>query len=160
MKEREGVLVGPTVDPAELARSRMMYVEGTHPGAPEEDRAAAEAAVSRWIDARLSEGNLYGAVGKDASGRIVCGGGALVYELPPLMGQLERAQAHILSVWVDPDRRGAGLGRAVMEELMEEGKRRGIFRFFLNATAMGEPLYRALGFKEQEEKALILKLRT
>ncbi len=31
-------------------------------------------------------------------------------------------------------------------------------RLFLNATPMGEPLYRDLGFHEQEERALVKRL--
>ncbi len=46
----------------------------------------------------------------------------------------------------------------MMDAVIAEGRRRKLFRLFLTATVMGEPLYRSLGFSEGKEPSLLLPL--
>jgi ribosomal protein S18 acetylase RimI-like enzyme len=168
----EGIEIRTTTDLDLLVESRMLYVRGTAHGGEaagpgECAKAAALAdtealqAVKRYMAEQVEKGAILGFIGRiggRVGGRIACSAGLLLYELPPLMGQLHRVQGHVLSVWVEPEFRRKGLGETLMRELIAESKRRGVGRLFLNATAMGEGLYRKLGFAEQEEKALILRL--
>src|SRR5262249_8452375 len=50
---------------------------------------------------------------------------------------------------VEPDKRGRGLGRAVMVRALEFLESKNVRSVRLDATPMGEPLYRSLGFVPQ-----------
>jgi ribosomal-protein-alanine acetyltransferase len=60
-------------------------------------------------------------------------------------------QADIQTIAVDPGRRGAGLGRALMHALIDEARRRGAAELFLEVRAdnpVARSLYDSLGFAE------------
>jgi GNAT superfamily N-acetyltransferase len=49
---------------------------------------------------------------------------------------------------VDPDYQGKGIGRALMQQVMQALQQNGITRITLEATVAGAPLYASLGFVE------------
>ncbi|HEY6014605.1 MAG TPA: GNAT family N-acetyltransferase [Candidatus Limnocylindrales bacterium] len=53
------------------------------------------------------------------------------------------------TIWVDPDWRRRGLGRALTIATMEAGEAAGCRAFVLVATTVGQPLYEGLGFEVQ-----------
>ncbi|MEI5584021.1 MULTISPECIES: ribosomal protein S18-alanine N-acetyltransferase [unclassified Agromyces] len=60
-------------------------------------------------------------------------------------------QGDIQTIAVAPDRRGAGLGRALMHALIDEARRRGVAELFLEVRAdnpVARSLYGSLGFAE------------
>ncbi|HEX7948701.1 MAG TPA: GNAT family N-acetyltransferase [Candidatus Limnocylindrales bacterium] len=57
--------------------------------------------------------------------------------------------AWIGTIWVDPDWRRRGLGRALTLATMEAGEAAGCRTFVLVATRIGQPLYEDLGFEVQ-----------
>lgn len=66
-------------------------------------------------------------------------------------GWLILDELHITAVAVDPRRRRRGLGRRVLEGLLEEGRQRGAERATLEVASGNDAargLYRALGFRE------------
>jgi ribosomal protein S18 acetylase RimI-like enzyme len=61
------------------------------------------------------------------------------------------ATAGVAGVWnvaTHPGFRGRGIGRAMTALVVEEGRARGYRVAVLGASAMGEPVYRAMGFRE------------
>ena len=46
-----------------------------------------------------------------------------------------------------PEHQGKGMGRALLTQVMDDYRRRGVERFFLGATEAGRPLYTSLGFE-------------
>jgi GNAT superfamily N-acetyltransferase len=125
-----------------------------------EDHAAIQdfARISKAYIRRHMEGGSYVGFLARMKGRTVACASLLIYELPPLLGKPDRRQGHVLNVYTAPDMRGRGIGRRMMQAVIDEGRARGLHRLFLNATKMGEPLYRSLGFHEQDEKSLVLPL--
>ena len=61
--------------------------------------------------------------------------------------------AWIAMMLVDPQYRGRGIGRALMNQALEHLDGRGIGTIRLDATPLGRPLYETLGFKPQFELA-------
>ena len=57
--------------------------------------------------------------------------------------------AWIGTIWVDPDWRRRGLGRALTVATLEAAEAAGCRAFVLVATKVGQPLYEALGFEVQ-----------
>jgi GNAT superfamily N-acetyltransferase len=46
-----------------------------------------------------------------------------------------------------PEHQGNGMGRALLTQVMDDYRRRGVERFYLGATEAGRPLYASLGFE-------------
>jgi GNAT superfamily N-acetyltransferase len=144
-------------DLEELVRLRIDFVLDTHPEATPSQREEAEAATRAYITEGMCRGNYVGYIGR-LDGRLACAAALLIYKLPPMTNRIDRTQGHVLNVFTYPEFRRRGYANEMMGFLAEDARRRGIFRLYLNATRMGEPLYRAIGFHEQEEKALVLEL--
>jgi GNAT superfamily N-acetyltransferase len=119
--------------------------------------ASLEAATRDWIAPRLANGRYRGYLGL-LDGLVVATAAMLVYELPPLGSNTCRRQGHVLNVWTQLGYRRRGYSRQVLEFLITDAQCAGIWRLFLNSTPTGEPLYRDLGFHEQEERALVKHL--
>jgi ribosomal protein S18 acetylase RimI-like enzyme len=63
-----------------------------------------------------------------------------------------RGRAYLYEIWVDPDERGRGFGRAAMAALEAEARRRGLRGVEFNVwagNAVARSLYRSLGYEEQ-----------
>jgi GNAT superfamily N-acetyltransferase len=56
---------------------------------------------------------------------------------------------------VHPDHRGAGVGRALLDHAHAEVRRAGIATFLLEATPLGEHLYRKLGYLPEHETLIL-----
>ena len=72
-------------------------------------------------------------------------------ELMPTFSHPTGKRAHLMNVYTIPDYRGQGIARRMVEMLIEEARRRGVTEISLDATAVGRPLYRKLGFRDSEE---------
>ncbi|MGF7233465.1 MAG: GNAT family N-acetyltransferase [Frankia sp.] len=82
-------------------------------------------------------------------GRLLACGVAWVDVHLPSPGNPAGTRGHIANISTDPSARRQGLARAVMEELLAFFAERRIDRVELFATAMGEGVYRSLGFADR-----------
>ena len=55
-------------------------------------------------------------------------------------------RAHLMNVYTRAQFRRRGVGKMMVEFLIEEAKSRGVTEISLDATEMGHPLYKSLGF--------------
>ncbi len=55
--------------------------------------------------------------------------------------------AGIWSMATPPQHQGKGMGRALLSQVIDDHRSRGVERFFLIATDAGRPLYASLGFE-------------
>jgi GNAT superfamily N-acetyltransferase len=82
---------------------------------------------------------------------VVVGSGTIMFqERPPHVRRLHNLSAYILSVYVKPEHRGKGAATGIMEALLDEARRRGVFRVALHASSLGRPIYERLGFCPKE----------
>ena len=80
----------------------------------------------------------------------------MVIDWPPYpLHPTQSARGYFLNVFVEPEHRGQGLARALMDLAMEEARRRGLDHMILHATPMGRPLYEALGWTQTSEMGLV-----
>lgn len=63
---------------------------------------------------------------------------------------------YVYDVSVTAVERGKGIGRALVTKLLQYCKEQGVGYLALDATDLGEPLYRSLGFKEPDNVFLEL----
>ena len=60
-------------------------------------------------------------------------------------------RAHLMNVYTRAQFRRRGVGRQMVQFLIEEAKSRGVTEISLDATQMGHPLYKSLGFNDNSE---------
>ena len=60
-------------------------------------------------------------------------------------------RAHLMNVYTRAEYRRQGVGRQMVQFLIDEAVLRGVTEISLDATQMGHPLYKALGFNENAE---------
>lgn len=60
-------------------------------------------------------------------------------------------RAHLMNVYTRKEFRRKGAGKMMINFLIDEAKSRGVTEISLDATEMGRPLYKTLGFNSNEE---------
>jgi GNAT superfamily N-acetyltransferase len=116
--------------------------------------------TEEWFARRLRDGKDFAAfvVDDPGLGVVSCAVGACD-DHAPSPGNLSGLHGHVFNMSTDPRYRRLGYARACLEALLawfrDETEAR-VIR--LNATSDGLPLYRSLGFTEQGNPALHLKL--
>src|SRR5262249_31927123 len=125
-------------------------------GRTDEVLAPMAAAFRPWLEPRLADGSYFGWIA-ERDGAPVGGVGMMEIDWPPHPShptQARRGQA--LNVFVEPAHRGAGVAKALMQLAEAEGRRRGLALMVLHATAMGRPMYEALGWAATAEMSISL----
>ena len=95
---------------------------------------------------RLATADFVGFV-VDVDGTAVSGGAGWLEEHLPSPYALDARRGHVASMSTDPAHRRQGHGRLVFQALMDWFAARGVPRVDLRATADGQPLYEAFGFR-------------
>lgn len=72
-------------------------------------------------------------------------------ELMPTVDHPGGKRAHIMNVYVRKEFRRRGTAREMLNFLLNEAKRRGVSYVSLDATELGKPLYKTLGFDDNNE---------
>jgi ribosomal protein S18 acetylase RimI-like enzyme len=131
-----------------LLRLRAVMFDAMH---IDYERAAWEPACRQILLDGLSSGDLIAAVGESDDGRVVaCGIGAVRRWLPSPRNP-SGLRGYIGSMATDADWRRQGIGREVIECLVEMLHRRGVAEIDLHATEESVGLYRALGFVDLDD---------
>ena len=81
---------------------------------------------------------------------------ALLLHFHPPLPTSQRRRGYVTAVYVAPERRRQGHGRALMEAVIAEAQSCGMQRLELRTSPAGRPLYTALGFGSEE----VLMLKT
>ncbi len=139
----------------ELVDLRMEFILGI--GKKLDDAKAVRRATEAYIEEGFRAGTYAGflcRVGEEAVSTLAF----LSYALPPLWSVEPRFVAHVLNMYTRPGHRGRGYARGLLTYAISWARERGYDRVFLNAMPDGEPLYRSLGFTENEDAALVLML--
>ena len=108
------------------------------------------------LQALLREGSYVGWFAIDDGGGVLAGAGAHVKSQLPRISHDGSAVTTapvplVVNVYTEPDVRGRGIARALMNRLMEWARSRGCDRVLLHASDAGRPLYQSLGFVPTNE---------
>lgn len=85
-----------------------------------------------------------------AEGKTVGCGGLCLYREMPSPDNPSGKCGHLMNIFTLPDLRQRGVGRAVVQWLVQEAKRHGAEKIYLEASEQAYPLYRALGFQDMQ----------
>jgi GNAT superfamily N-acetyltransferase len=129
-------------------RTRMFLEMGnvTEAGVPELLRVS-----TSYLARALADQAYHGWLMESADGKIIGGAGLLLRPLMPRPDALSGPEAVVLNVYVEPQFRGQGVARALMEALLHWCRAQGIGRIVLHPTPIGQALYESLGFKPRGE---------
>ena len=88
---------------------------------------------------------------------VVAGGGLQLRTLQPRPGFVRgEPEGLVVSMWTEPAHRRRGLGRQVLDAMLDWCRARGVRRLTLHASAEGRPLYERVGFRSTNEMRLEL----
>ena len=140
---------------ATVARHRVRMFEDMgevppHLAAP--FQAASERALAAW----LASGDYVGWFATDALGTVIAGAGAHIRPQLPRIALSGDSVAEgpaplVVNVYTEPNWRGRGVARALMEHLMTWAAEQDCERVVLHASDDGRPLYMSLGFTPTNE---------
>ena len=109
-----------------------------------------------WLEPLLRAGTYFGWM-TSSEGVEIGGLGMMVIDWPPHpLHPLQASRGYILNVFVEPDHRGRGIAKALMDLAMSEARQRGLQHMILHATTMGRPMYEKLGWAATSEMSISL----
>lgn len=85
-------------------------------------------------------------------------GGMTVREHPGSFRNPTGIMGYVMNMYTVPSHRRRGISTAILHRLVESGKLMGISMFELQATKLGEPVYRKYGFQLHNEPTYRLRL--
>jgi len=117
---------------------------------------AMEATSAPFIKTGLQSGSYRGWL-VEIDGRVVAGGGLLILSHPSSPRDPNPQRAWILNMYTEPEYRGRGLAKAVVETSIGWCREKGFAWVSLHASEAGRHLYEKLGFRPTSELRLSLK---
>ena len=141
----------------ELVRMRIAYMKDDFGSVSEHERQCMETQLPDYFERKLGT-ELVAFVAKDGD-RIVSVAYLHIIEMPANSILLNGLYGEVLSVFTEPEYRGRGLCSALMRNLVEYGKKRGLGRIDLSATEEGYPIYAKVGFKDKEHRYRDMRMK-
>lgn len=130
----------------ELIRLRLAFIEDDHGPVSPHDKVCIEQQLLSFLNRKLGT-ELIVFVARDER-KIVSVAYLNLFEMPANCRLLNGLFGEVFSVYTLPQYRGQGLCTALMQQLVEDAKSRGLSCIDLRATKDGYPIYKKLGFAE------------
>ncbi len=144
MSEQAAIRRAAPGDAPALARMRLSFRGEVEP--PSEDRDAFLSRCEQWMASRLAPGGAWRCwVAESSQGIVGTAWLQLVEKLPNPVAEPER-HAYVSSLYVVPERRGSGLGTALLARCLEDCDRSDVDAVLLWPTPQSRTLYLRHGF--------------
>ena len=88
---------------------------------------------------------------------VIGGYGISTFRIPPQLSQPAGVYAYLSNMFIEPEYRGQGVGKLLVNYVVDFCKEEQIGLLFLHASDKGIPLYKSLGFVSSER---LMHLRT
>src|SRR5882757_3260397 len=151
------MLIERSLTPADLdlicRHRKEMFRASGRPDRSEQTLNTMTTSFLAWLEPRLAGGSYLGFVIEEDFIPIA-GIGLMIIDWPPHPSHpTQDKRGYILNVFVEATYRNRGVGTRLMALAETELKKRGVSFAVLHATAMGQRLYNALGWKATAEMA-------
>lgn len=130
-----------------LIALRLAFIAEVRAVAPEDFDEAFLEATRAFVADLVGQGRLHSWFALDAAGRPVGVVSVIVNDAPPLPEVLARAEGYVVNMYVEPEARSQGVGRALLGAAHTAGPSLGLRRLYLYTTDDGRPLYESLGYR-------------
>ena len=144
-----------TPEDAELITAHRHRMFGDNLFSSEEALSKADAQFTPWVRKRLKDGRYLGLLLEEDE-QVVAGAGIFFADFPPHWMDAQPIRAYVLNVYTEPQHRGQGYAKRLMEAVLEECRRQGVPTVVLHASPQGRPVYDGLGFTPTDEMMLRL----
>jgi len=146
---------GPGELPEILHHRRNMFLDM---GYTDDGRlAAAMKAAESFFARRLANGEYREWFIEDRAGKVVAGGGVVVFDYHAGPRDPSPRRPIIVNVYTDPGHRRKGLARILMQTMIAWCRAEGFGSVVLHASDQGRHLYETLGFVPTNEMRLMLR---
>lgn len=105
----------------------------------------------KYYENHIADGSHVDFVAEDSDG-IECGCGAACFtdELPSPDNPSGKC-AYLMNIYVREAHRNRGIAHCIVSRLVDEAKKRGCGKIYLESTDEGKPVYRSLGFVDMPD---------
>lgn len=87
----------------------------------------------------------------EESGEIVGCGGICYQEEMPSPDNLTGTNGYLMNIYTLPEYRGRGVGRKIIDFLVDEAKRKGTGKIYLESSKDAKHLYEEIGFSDMQD---------
>jgi len=113
--------------------------------------------LNLYFEKHITENDFIGIIG-EYNGKIVSVAYFIISEKPPNPSFINGKVGTLLNVYTFPEYRNKGIAKKLIEEIIKEAKLFGVDRIDLKATEAGYNLYKKIGFREDKDKSMSLKI--
>jgi len=124
-------------------------------GESEESLIETTKLTERYLEDDWTEDYLYFIIEDDST--VVGGCGISTFRIPPQLSQPSGIYAYLSNMFIEPEYRGKGIGRELVDFVVDFCRKEKIGLLFLHASDKGLPLYQSLGFVSSDR---LMHLRT
>lgn len=128
-----------------------MFEDAGQPDAPAMKDMATN--FVEWVHPRLADGRYLGWIIEE-NGEPIAGAGIWLMDFPPHWMDAQPIRAYLLNFYVNPEHRGRGLAKQLLDATLAETRTRGIQVVSLHASKFGKPIYAKNGFEDTNEMML------
>ena len=132
-----------------LMEWRMRVLAEVFPAGGQEDRSTIRKNNEAYYRRHLADGTHTACFAVDeCSGRIVGCGGICYQNEMPSPDNISGTNGYLMNIYSLPELRGEGIGRMIVEYLIDDAKRRGTEKIYLESSSMAKQLYHEIGFSD------------
>jgi GNAT superfamily N-acetyltransferase len=132
-----------------LVSLRLVFLEEVGSVRSGDDCGELGAAIRDYLVRKMPTGEFLAWVAEGEDG-IVGTSGVTLFERPPNGANVAGIEAYLSNMYTVPNRRGKGIGTALVEAVVAHLKETRARRIWLHATEEGRPLYEKAGFVASE----------
>ena len=140
-----------------LTKYRLEYIEEMQGTMIEEYKTVLEGELNNHFKSEMAHDRIFAFMASRGE-TIISFGAMVIKRIPGDSSKPLYLEGDILNMYTIPDERRKGISSLILQELINEARRRGISKISLHTSKDGEKLYRKFGFSEPTYPVLELIL--
>jgi GNAT superfamily N-acetyltransferase len=137
---------------------RLDFINEFHKDVDETEKEKLKTSLQSYFDRHIKNNEFIGII-CEYDQKIISVAYLIIGEWPPNRKFLNGKTGTLLNVYTYPEYRKNGIATDVIKRIIEEAKKQNVSIIDLLATEEGESVYKKLGFFENEDKSMRLKLQ-